>query len=333
MGAGQSTVQNITNKITNKINLTAENIAAASQSVSAQTITTMEGVTISGDLTIEQYAEVKAIMDAFIQTTQNFTVSEDMINDIAAAAAQEVPNLTASINVQKLKQDIKNTLTNEMDLQQIVRSSCDFAASVLTEARLVNVIANKDVKIKQRAIADVASKCLISNQQYATAMQKLSNKVQVEAKQTVKDIITGVVALIVMGMIGVAVSKGATKAVADRRFVEAADRRPSLWIIWSVPILLAVGTLAALDCGGKFPLVPKFLTFGIPIPPSMCRQGDKMVDKTECKGAFGRDCEVVRDDEGRPVKVKVASYSPWGYYLYMTIFGLIGIFVVLQVRK
>jgi hypothetical protein len=341
MGAGQSTTQKITNEITNKVKLSAESIAAASQSVTTQNINTMQDVTVYGDISIEQVAEVKAILDAYIESTQSFEMTQDMINDIAAKAAQEAPNLSLTINVQDIDQEIKNILNNEVDIGQVVRSTCDIAANAINENKFQNVIAKGNVSVKQKALADVTAKCLIANEQYAKAMQKISNKVQVASEQTVKDIITGIVALIVMCLIGLAVAKAAGSAFQNKKFIEAAQKKPTLWMLWTIPMLVGFGTLAALDCGGRFPLVPKALTFGIPVPPSACRNKSKKVDWKKCTSKspiniwpfnrIGRKCETVRGPDGKPLKTKAPVYNEWGYYMYISIFVILALFNAFQI--
>ena len=332
MGAGQSTTQKITNDISNLMKLKAESIQSAVAQVQAQNIVDMQDVEIYGDLTIEQSAEIKAVMDMYIDSLQNFEVNQAMINDIAAQASQEAANLTLSINVQDIDQEITNILNNEVDIQQVVRSSCDIAANALNQARFRNVIAHQDVTIRQKALADVSGQCLLANQQYAEAMQKIDNKVTVAAKQTVKDVIGGIIAIIMLGMVGMAVAKAAGSAASDKKFIEAAQKEPTLWIIWLIPLLLTVGTLFAMDCGGLFP----FFTFpllNIPIPPSMCRDGNKEVDAKICEGfwPFRHSCTTIIDPEtGEPKKKSVPKYRSLGLGVYVAVLSLLAIFMILQ---
>lgn len=334
MGAGQSTTQKITNEISNRVNFSAENVATASQSVTNQNIIDASGLVIEGDVDIRQSAEMKAVLDAYIESRQAFTIDQETINDIAAKVSQEVPNLSFSLNVQDVNQKITNILSNEIDLEQIVRSSCDIVANQINQVSFRNSMVKGDFKVTQTLLTDVTAKCLMSNQQYAEAMQKIKNTVDVASQQTVKDIITAIIAIIVMGLVVAAIGKASASAVANDKFTRAAEKNPTLWIVWALPILLSFGLFAAFDCGGVFPIVRNLLDTGIDIPPAPCIEKYVMKDVKKCKGfgPFKHSCKTVVDPKtGKPKQEKRPKYRDWAFYLYLSIFGLIGLFVFFQI--
>ena len=310
----QSIESTIYNKISNQVKMEAKTIIdTGSYNEGSNTFILDESVVL-GDVSIGQNISMKSRFAASIEAIQKVQIGQTIKSVLEQFAEVEMPNISLVNGKQSVDQFLRNNQENYAAVESEVKTGCVQQATASNYAAIRGSFIGGDLSVEQDIEMDLAANCLAKSKSFNTMMQELDLAIKQDSKATINDVISAIIAIIMLGLMGALFAAGSSSAIKFSNPSVSGIKKSSIQgYLIILQMLLPVAFLFAADCGGVFPLVK---IFKLNIPPSMCRTGKK-VKKT--------------DKDGNTIKV--SEYRREGVWAWSVIAVLFAFGVVLVVRS
>jgi len=310
----QSIESTIFNTISNQIKMEARTIIDTGSYNEGSNMFIMDDTVVLGDVTIGQNISMKSRFAASIEALQKVQIAQTIQNVLEQFADIEMPNISLVNGKQSVDQFLRNNQQNYAAVESEVKTGCIQQATASNYASIRGSFIGGDVNVQQDIEMDLAANCLAKSSTFNSMMQDLDLAIKQDSKATINDVITAIVAIIILGMLGALFAAGSSSAIKFSTPSVGGIRKSSIQgYLIILQMFLPVAFLFAMDCGGVFPLVK---IFKLSIPPSMCRSGKKVKKK---------------DENGETIKV--SGYRREGVWVWGVIALLFAFGVLLVVRS